>query len=215
MDPFTIALLGGGALGLAQGVGSTFANNPSQRLNDERLDELLQLQKSGGLGLTSTQQRNMALQQTAPLRKEATAAQSRQEQLMAASGSSVSGADQAQMRQESARLVGDAVAQAAAQVAAANEQKRAEQLAEIEARTAGKSAYRRDDLDAVLGSAAQLAGPIGLAAGAPPGTSQLGPLFGQRFGALSFSDPEMDAIRELYEKDPEAIQRILADLEGG
>lgn len=215
MDPFTIALLLGGGLGLAQGIGQSKSNNPQQKLNIEKLDELLQLQKSGGLGLTGAQQRNMALQQVTPIRKEATAARSRQEQLLASTAGTVSGTDLSQMRQESSKLIGNAAAQAAAQIAAANEAKKLQQEAEIEGRTALKGALRQDDWNAILGGVAQLAGPIGLAAGGPPGTSQLGPLFGQQFGAMSFSDPEVQAIKQLYQRDPEALQAILADLEGG
>lgn len=207
MDPFTAALLIGGGVGLAGGIAQTTANNPSQRLNRQRLDELLNLQRSGGLGLTSTEERLMGQQATDPVRREATANRTRMEQLMAAAGSSASGADLSRLRQEEGKMVGDAVGAAALAVRGADMQKKQAQLNEIEARTGVKGQMRGDDMAAIFGAASQLAAPVGLALGAPPGTVQQGPLMGMRF-----SPNELAILQRL---PPDELAALVAEWRAG
>jgi hypothetical protein len=214
MDPFTLAMMGGqSALGLTQGAIMSTANNASQRLNRQKLEELNKLQASGGLGLTGVQQRAMAQGMVAPVQRQATEARQRSEQFQAAQGATGGQLAAGQMQQ--AELVGDAVAQAAQQVAMANEQKKQAQLQEIEARTAAKAGMRADDLSAVMGGVSDVSAALGTAAGAPPGTFQLGPMFGGQYKDLLFDESELDLIEELAKKDPAAIARIRAQLEGG
>lgn len=214
VDPFTIAMLAGSGLGAAQGIANVFSNNPSQKLNRERLDELLALQRSGGLGLTGVDQRVMAQQAVAPTQRAATEATRRAEQLAAASGNS-SGGQLAAQQMKQAEVVGDAVSRATQQIALANQQKKNQQLAEIEARTAQKSAYTADDINSAFGAAAQTAVPIGMAAGGPPGMTQLGGLFGQEFQGISLPPDEMGQLLELIGKDPAALERLKAALSTG
>jgi hypothetical protein len=211
MDPLTIALLLGGGAAAVQGIGNALSNDPSQKLNKDRLEDLLALQRSGGLGLTGVEQRVMAQQAIDPVRQQATQATRRAEQLAATAGNSSGGALAAQQMRQAA-VVGDAVSRASQQIALADQQKRQAQLNEIEARTAGKSGYRADDYNAILGSASQLAGPVGMAAGAPPGTSQLGALFGQQFAGAQFAPDELELLTELIQKDPAALARVRAAL---
>jgi hypothetical protein len=209
MDPFTIAALTAGGLGVVQGIGNSFSNNPSQKLNAQKLEELMALQRAGGLGLSSVEQRLMAQQAVDPVRREATQATRRAEQLSATAGTSSAGQLAGQQMKQAA-VVGDAVGQATQQIALADQQKRQQQMNEIEARTAAKSGYAADDVNNVFGAAGQLAGPLGMAAGGPPGMTQLGPLFGQQFRGVSIPNEEMAMILELIGKDPTALERIKA-----
>lgn len=171
MDPVTLALLIGGGLGAVQGIGSSMANNQQQKYNREQLDELMKLQASGGLGLTPDEQRLMDQQLMNPVQAAASQMQTAQQQALAASNGGASGAQLARLRQEQARTITGAQQQAASQILAADQARALQQKNEIEARQAAKAAYKQDDFNAILGGLSQLAGPIGMLAGAPPGTA--------------------------------------------
>lgn len=192
MDPVTLALLISGGLAAGQGIAGSFQNNTAQKHNREELDDLLDREKRGALGLTPGQQQQAENALLSPVQRGAEQMQSRQEQVMAANPST-SGAALSRLRTETGRTVAGAQQDAAAQLLAANNAAIQQQRNEIESRMAAKAAYNRDDVNGILGGIAQLAGPLGMAAGAPPGTSTFSGNVGGGGGAApSLSTAQLD-----------------------
>ncbi|HEY6866245.1 MAG TPA: hypothetical protein VI792_03245 [Candidatus Eisenbacteria bacterium] len=185
MDPVTLALLAAGGLGA--GIGSTFQNNKQQRYNNQQLDELLNRQAHGQLGLTPQQQDLYTHQMLTPIQATAQQMQNQQAQALAARGDTASGADLARLRTEQARTIAGAQQQAGQQLMAANEAAKLQQRNEIEQRLGEQAAMRRDDYNQILGGITQTAGAFGAAAGAAPGTMTASGMFGGGGGSQAAS----------------------------
>lgn len=189
MDPLTLSLLliGGGA-GLAQGVGQAVSNRQQAKLNREELDQLLHARATGNLGLSGAQEQAIYNRTVQPIQRSATFMQHRAEQAQAAAGGGLGGVQQAQLRREQASQIGQAQQQAAAAIQSADAQERQRQRNEIEQRLALKTALNRDALNQILGGAAQVAIPLGMMAGQPPGTSQMTGAFGEPKASVKAED---------------------------
>jgi hypothetical protein len=159
--------------GLAQGIGTSFANNEMQRRNREMLDELLGREARGQLGMTPEQQRVMGQALSTPIAQRAQEDQQRSEAIAAAAGGSVSGADLSRLRTESSRATDRARQDAAMQVALAQQAAIQQQRNEIEQRMGLKAALRRDDIEGILTPLAQGMSAAGQAAGSPPASFNL------------------------------------------
>lgn len=180
MDPITIGLLASQGLGVAQGIGSSFANNELQKRNRERLDELLARENQGKLGLTPAQQRLLDQRLQAPVAAAASDQRANSEQFMAAGGTST-GRDLSQLRREQVNTRAGGAVEAALQTLAADEQAQRQQEQEIESRMQAKYAMKADDMEKIFGALQQGAGVVGAAAGQPPATMQLSSMFGNQF----------------------------------
>lgn len=210
--PLLVPLIAGGisaAAGAAGGIAPTLANNQLQKRNREKLDELLQREKQGKLGLTPAQQRILDQRLQSPVAAAAAEARSRAEQIQAAGGVQ-SGADLSRLRTEQTRQVATGAQQAALQVAMADEAARASQLDEIEQRSQMKAQMKADDIAQILGAVSQTAGTVGLAAGSVPGTFQLAQMFGTKFSA-----DERKQLAEYARSNPEGFKALLQSILDG
>lgn len=185
-----------GAAGLGQAVYSAAAGNPAQRRNRQQLERLLEQERAGNLGLSATRQRLMYQQQTDPVRNYAMQQRQNYERVAAATGDQ-SGGDLARLRQEQGRMIGRASQDAALNVAAADEQRRQQQRAEIDQRTAARTAYNQQRAAQTFGGVAQMGAAVGQLAGSPAG--MLGPLT-ERIGPW---------LRQLQQADPEAYNELM------
>jgi len=190
--------LGTAAVGIGQAVQSVKANDELQKRNKMKLDQLLQRERTGELGLSGTQKTLLDQQLNSPIAAMAAQGRERGEQLMAASGGG-SGADLSRLRTEQARTVSDASQNAALQIAAANEQRRQEERNEIEQRAAAQAAMKRDDVNSTFGALSDGLGAVGALAGMPPASQKLANAFGAKLSAedmkkiSKLSDDELGA----------------------
>lgn len=208
-------------IGAIGGAFQTFANNKLQKRNNEILAALLEREQQGRLGMSPNEQRLLNQQLRIAPQRAVAASQRNAERLMG--GRELAAGDLATLRQETARQQADIAENAAAQVRAANEAKRAANLQQIEDRAQAQAAMVADDFNTVLGSAADAARVGGQAAGAPPGTFTLTGPNGSRppAAALAPSSPEpfadADAARyrsvlEAYLGGSENVDEILKEL---
>lgn len=209
MDPVTLAL----ALGLTSGVGGVVggiadatSDRQAQQRNKSELTKLLAAEELGRLGLTGEERQSLDNQLNAPVAQAASQARARSEQL-AASQQNSSGANLSRLRQEQSMTQAAGAQAAAAQIAGADMAKKQQQKAEIEQRLQAKAAYKRDDISKILGGLQQMAGPIGMLAGAPPGTAQAAGMFGTLYSA-----PEQATLQQAVQSDPVEFQRMMAEI---
>jgi hypothetical protein len=178
LDPFTIAAIAGATVAAAQGIGTAVSNNKGQARNRQQLDELMQMEERGELGLGSAEKGRLGQQLNAPLAQAAADGQQRAERIAAAAGDGAAASDLSRLRTESARMRGAGAQEAALQIATMDEAKKQRQLNEIEQRLAVRGATNRDDMNAVAEPMAQIAMGAGQMAGAPPATPEGGSLPG-------------------------------------
>jgi hypothetical protein len=183
LGPLELGLTAGsGILGVAQGVGAMKANNDQAARNKMKLEQLLDRERRGELGLSGGESMLLDKQLNAPVAAQASQTRARGEQLLASSGGA-SGADLAQLRAEQSRTTADAAQRAALEIAGANQQAKAAQKNEIEQRGALDASLKRDDTDALWGSISEALGVAGAAAGSDPGTFKLAGMFGRNLSA--------------------------------
>lgn len=177
------------------------ADKQLQKRNKRLLDELLNKEASGNLGLGGAERESMAAAAMNPI---ANALQQQQRRADAAmtSRQMTSGADLAAARDAQAGMMGSAAQQIAAQVYAADQAEAERQKQEIEARMALKAQMRRDDAGLITGALASFAGATGAAAGSAPGTFEAAGMFGK----LGKSDAAM--MREFMEKYPDEFAKM-------
>lgn len=175
-----IGLLAAG--GLAAGTGLAQAIQGGRKTefdkeNEALLDELTGLRKQGALGLTEQERQLSTRSQLDPVRALASAAQSQQAAIQAASGNT-SGASLAALREQQQRQVGGAAQQAALNVEAADLEARRAQEAEIAQRQAVAEQRRQDRVNNIFSGISQAAGAAGAVAGAIPEVGRIAGIAG-------------------------------------
>ena len=170
MDPLTLALLAGGAVGLIGGagqIGSSIVKSPYEKKNQERLDALYGKENRGKLGLTGREQQVAQAQLLDPVRA-ALAAQQRQDEAQLAAAGMSSGAQLARMREQREQATGQAQVSAVRALQEADIEKQKSQRAEIAQREAAGQAARNDRTSALFSGLGQVGGAIGQIAGTVP-----------------------------------------------
>ncbi len=169
-------------LGIAQGIAQYGSNDKMQGRNDKKLQHLVEMERKGNLGLTGNQQQLLDQKMMAPVATAAAQQRSRGEQMLASAGGlgGASGGDLSRLRQEQATTTSQAQQQAALEIAAQDEARKLQQKNEIEQRVAMQAAMKKDDWNALFGTASEAAGTLGAMAGATPGTFGMAGLFGEK-----------------------------------
>ena len=232
MLPLIAAAAVPAALGAAGNILGTMTNNQLQRRNKAKLEDLLNLEDQGALGLSPVEQRRMTQALVSPVQQAAALGRQRAEQLAAANPGASAG-DLAQLRKEEVGARAQGAMAAGAQIEDANSAKVAQQKAEIEQRMQAKARMRADDMTGILQGATEAAGAAGAALGAPPGAV---PGMGQGQAALAaglkqvggvappplaavapgaFSAQELSQLETFRRSNPGGWQALLASLAAG
>lgn len=199
----------GTALGVLGGVAQVgyglLSKNPAQKRNRQELDRLLQLEKTGRLGLSGAEQRLMYQAATDPVRSYASQQRQQYERMAAASGDQ-SGAELARLRQEQGRMTGRAAQDANLSVVAANEQRRQQQRQEIDQRTNAAARYSADRAQQVFSGIGQMAGAYGEKTGEKDGQTNGSSSLDAYLANLQRTDPA---------KYAELLRAAVAGVTGG
>ena len=227
-----IAAAGTAGLGIAQAAQGVKASKRSRELNEEQLEELLALRKSGQLGLSGQQQRLAEQRLLTPLRTTAGESRQRLEAQAAATGNVAAG-DIARQRRDADIALGRGSQAAATQIAAEDLAAKQVQEQELEQRIALEEAQKRDIVNQIFGAGAQAAGAAGAVAGGVPEVLRATAPFGgagsggeivdtgklaRNLDAIEGMNPEMKAkLLEVAEQDPSALPALLhaLGLQGG
>lgn len=204
--PLIVPLLAGaGALQVAGGIAQNAATRKYRKANEAQIDELAELERKGQLGLTPAEQRLLDQRLNAPVAAAAAEARSRAEQLGAAQ--EMTGADAARLREEQTRATARGAQEAALQVIAADEQKAAQQKAELEQRMAVAAQQKADTVARTFGSAAEATAAGAQIAGAMPGTFKLSQALGSRF-----SSDQLGQLEQFWQDNPEEANRLFSEM---
>lgn len=217
---------GTAGLGIAQAAQGVKASKRARELNEEQLNELLALRKSGQLGLSGQQQRLAEQRLLTPLRTTAGESRQRLEAQAAATGNVAAG-DIARQRRDADIALGRGSQAAATQIAAEDLAQRQAQEEEIEQRIAFDEAQKRDIVNQIFGAGAQAAGAAGAVAGGVPEVLRATAPFGGAgkgpeilntaklqadLSALGVSEAGIEAILAAEAKDPGSITELIARL---
>ena len=197
--PLVPLAIAGGLAG-AEALGSLIPTAADRR-NKQKLDELLELERKRGLGLTGQEQRVAEARTEMPMAQQLSAQMAAQNRALAAGGANVGAALAA--GQQMADTGALARQQAISDVEALDLQKKQAQLQEIEQRTAAKAQRDLEQRQAVLGALGDVA-QTGLAL-----YSQDQTVSGKTAKGKPLS-PELQQIIQALEANPELISVIMS-----
>lgn len=198
-----------GAAGLGQGISGLFKTR-LEKEQEEDLEDLIRREEGGGLGLSPEERRQRERQLLGPVRAAATAAQSRNEALLA-SRQGLSGADLARVRGETQRAVGEGTIAAQERILSEDVQRESAEMAEIRQIQATLQARRDARRQQFLGGLGQAAGAAGQILGASPEFFRAADVAGAPIADPNALDVELGRLAdagEISQKTADILRRI-------
>lgn len=208
----------------AQAIGTALKAAPGalDKRNKKRREEIDDLLAGGG-GL-SPEERGTLERNMAPARERQTQLGAENARLLAALGQT-SGADLSALRRDTSRAVGETERAMGETLGAAELQARRQLQAEDSQLAAAQQKKRTALINSILSGAANVAGTIGQAAGAPPGTFEASGAFGQpvkdkkkfttTLAKLGLETDEITAIQQAEAKQPGIISSLVRQVKDG
>lgn len=207
--PIPLALIGTGIS--AAGALAKAIPNKAERENNRRRKALEKLEQQDKLGLGGREREALTSSRVDPVRRAALQTRRQAEAMQATTGGSA--ADLARLRREQTAAIGEAEADARIGVELADQQRRRQQLQELEQRTAATGAAQEARKDALLNEAAQFANIMGQTQGAAPIMDAVKPVgdydtFTSRLRDMGMPQEQIDMLLLLEQRNPGIVDKV-------